>query len=363
MKSEQDSSDGTSADKVETDSRSIISEFKSESGAVDGKKGIFDKAKEAIIQTVDQNNDGQLDLKDIAAVTDNVGNAAKKMAETLQVNAVQNKNQLENLMNQAMLDMKRNTLNPVFPEDLAANKMPKLIRITDIDKRHADSEICKGSIGYLSEHKGMKVLNAYTNCMDQYGLKFYPNAHSEIYYINPSDKDSYIALNEYFLFLKTARVGELQRIAQALGAKYFKVTILEEKKSSSAINLKGSEKGIFKGFGKVNADAEHSQSEKNYSKQQVAAEMHCTGHDPVTPKLQYLENDPTVRYLIEMRMSDNKITKQKIMIRCINTSGINVSEACKIDAALKAMKCAGNVKLVSEAESEEKRSFEYEIEF
>ena len=363
LKSEPDSSDRSSIDEVEIDPKSIISEFGSESSADDGNKGIFDKAKEAIIQTVDQNNDGQLDFKDIAAVTDNVGNAAKKIAEALQVNAVQNKNHLGNVMNRARLERERNALNPVFPEDLVKLDKPKLIRITDIDNKRAKSDICKGSIGYLSEHKGVRVLNAFTNCLDQFGLKFYPNAHGEIYYINPSNKESYIALDEYFLFLKTVRASELQKIAQDLGAKYFKVTIIEEKKSSSSINMKGSEKGILKGAGKVNSDIDHSQKEKDYSKQEVAAEMHFSGHDPVAPKLQYLQNDPTVKNLIEMRMSDNKMTKQKIMIRCINSSGINVGEAVKIDAALKVMKCTGNVKLVSEAESEEKRSFEYEIEF
>ena len=155
----------------------------------------------------------------------------------------------------------------------------------------------------------------------------------------------------------------MQRIAQDLGAKYFKVTFMEEMKSSSSHELKAAEKGFLKGFGKINADEEHSQSEKSFSKQEVAAEMHCVGHDPIKPKLLYFQNNQTVRTLIEMRMSNNRMTKQKLMIQCSSSSGIKAKDAIKIDAALKAMKLSGNAKLVSEAQSEEHRYFEYEIEF
>ena len=39
------------------------------------------------------------------------------------------------------------------------------------------------------------------------------------------------------------------------------------------------------------------------------------------------------------------------------------SEAAKIDAALGAMKCAGNTTVLSEAQSESRRYLEYEIDF
>lgn len=78
---------------------------------------------------------------------------------------------------------------------------------------------------------------------------------------------------------------------------------LDEKVSLTSNNAKAAGKGLLKGLGKAKADAETNQSEKNYSKEELAAEMSFAGHDPVTPKLEYLQNDPTVRNLIEMRMS------------------------------------------------------------
>ena len=71
----------------------------------------------------------------------------------------------------------------------------------------------------------------------------------------------------------------------------------------------------------------------------------------------------TIRNLINLRMAYNTMTSQKIMINCSNTSGIKTKDAIKIDAALKSMKCSGNTTMVSEAQSEERRVFMYEIEF
>lgn len=64
-----------------------------------------------------------------------------------------------------------------------------------------------------------------------YGLSFYPNSEGEFYYVDPINKDNYIALDEYFNYLKQVRISELQKIAQDLGAKYFRVTYKEEKSS------------------------------------------------------------------------------------------------------------------------------------
>lgn len=341
------------------------SEFTSSTDAGTKRENLADKARKKIIHAIDQNDDGTVDLKDVAMIADNMGNAAKKMASSVQSSVKQNGNQLGNWMNQAKLEAERNALQPVFPEDLDGDNhfMPKMIRVVDIDKKHAESDVCKGSIGYLSEHKGVKVANVFTDCIDQFGIELYPNKRSDIYYVNPTNRNHYIALNEYFDFLRIARVSELQRIAQELGARYFKVTYLEEKKTLSSHNLKAQGKGAFKKVGRVNADAEHSDSEKMYSKSEVVAEMQCVGQAPIEPQLVYFQNNQTVRTLINLRMADNTITSQKIMIKCSNTSGIKTKEAAKIDAALATMKCTGNTTMVSEAQSEERHVFMYEIEF
>ena len=40
---------------------------------------------------------------------------------------------------------------------------------------------------------------------------------SEIYYVDPTDRDQYISIEKYFNYLKIQRISELQKIAQSLG--------------------------------------------------------------------------------------------------------------------------------------------------
>lgn len=49
--------------------------------------------------------------------------------------------------------MERKTLLPIVLEDLNDYQMPKLIRITERDKKYSESEVCKGSIGFWSDLK------------------------------------------------------------------------------------------------------------------------------------------------------------------------------------------------------------------
>ena len=65
-----------------------------------------------------------------------------------------------------------------------------------------------------------------------------------------------------------------------------------------------------------------------------------------------------------MRMDEKApLLHQKLMLKLSNSSGIKESDAVKIDAALKGMKCSGNVTVESEAKNESRRYLEYEIEF
>lgn len=85
----------------------------------------------------------------------------------------------------------------------------------------------------MSDQKELRIVNIFRDSIDSYGVSFYPDGDSELYYVDPSNRDEYIALDEYFSYLKQVRISELQRIAQDLGAKHFKVTYKEEKTSFS----------------------------------------------------------------------------------------------------------------------------------
>ena len=319
-------------------------------GAGKNAKAFLGKTKDTIIKAVDQNGDGSFDFKDVSAMADSIGNAAQNAANAMRDNAEARNREKE-----------RKALQPVFLEDLDSTDftLSKLIRVVDIDKKHAESEVCKGSVGFISEQKELRIVNIYKNMIGAFGISLYPDADSEIYYIDPSDRDKYIALDDYFGYLKIARVNELQKIAQDLGAKHFRVTYREKKASITKNDMKA--KGNVRAGA---AEAERNLSISDNSNIEVAAEMQCLGHAPIEPKLLYLRGEPSIQSLIALRMDKNsQMFHQEFSLKLSNSSGIKEKDAVKIDAALKAMKISGNTTVVSEAQSESRRFFEYEVDF
>lgn len=315
---------------------------------------ILDKAKRTVVKTTDQNDDGQLDMEDVSIIAETIGNAAKNTALNV-ADTVQEKSR----------EWQKKILKPIFPEDLdnADFLLSKLIRVVKADKKHADSDVCTGSIGFITDQRDMKVVNIYRNCVDIFAISFYPDAESEVYYVDPSDRDRYIALDDYFSYLKVARVNELQKIAQDLGAKHFRVTYKEQKTmfSKNIAKVKATAK-VPMGAGDV--DSERDLSATAVSSVEVAAEMECPGHTPQEPTLHYLQREPSIQTLIALRMDkDSPISHQKYTLKLSNSSGIKEKDAMKIDAVLKAMKISGNTTVTSEVQKEARRFFEYEIDF
>ena len=74
-------------------------------------------------------------------------------------------------------------------------------------------------------------MNIFRDSLEVFKLMFFPDCNSEFYYVDPIDENRYIALDDYFNYLKVERISELQRLAQSLGAKHFKVTYKEEQNS------------------------------------------------------------------------------------------------------------------------------------
>ena len=316
--------------------------------------GLFENAKKAVVDAVDQNGDGRIKIDDISVVTSSVKNAVKETGNKW------NERQEEKRRQKQLAE-----LCPVFADyiDSADFVLPKLIRISERDKKHEESDVCQGSVGHFLEAKELKILNIYRDKAAAFGLNFYPNLDSEIYYVDPSDRDHYIALDSYFTYLKMARANELQQIAQKLGAKHFRVTLMEEKKETSQnkAHAKAGLRVAPKQSGHL--DGSHEKSESTYQKIGIAAEMDCPGHEPERPELVYLQKDLNVQNLIELRMAQNALTHQKVSVSFTQSSGIKIKDAMKIDAALIAMKAEASATITNEAEKESRRLFEYEIDF
>ena len=312
---------------------------------------LFDKTKEAAQTFIDEHALDEIDAEDVSDAADKAWRKTKKTASAIYEGVRSGSAQLSEKVAQARREADLKNLRPIFPGDIGTPdfSMSKLIRLTRMDRRRAASEACQGSIGYDSSPKDVRVVHLYIDRLDSFGLTFYPDTDSEFYYVDPADRTRYIALDEYFQYMKVARITELQKLAKDLGAKHFRITYKEEKRTLT--RKAGGAKLSPGGYGSALISAE------------IAAEMELPSHAPVYPAPVYLRKDPSIQSLIDLRLSPNPITHQRVMIQLSNSSGMKVSEAAKIDAVLSFMKCAGNTTVVSEAQSEARRYLEYEIDF
>ena len=307
---------------------------------VQGVKDGIDEAKLIVVDAVDK---AELD-KHAKEFGDATVDVAQNLAKTIEEGKRQ-------------WDLKR--LKPIFLKDLNGMRYSRLIRIVEREKKF-DIEVCKGSIGYWATCKGERWMNIFKDSVSKFGLNLYPNDEVNFYYVDPTDKDNYIVLDEYFDRLKQVRVSELQKIAQDLGAKYFRVTYMKERTTLSKKSANGKGSILKNKNGSVQATA----TEENYDRMDVAAEMSFPGHEPVMPRVRYLKHDPIIQNLIEMRMDPKgPVGHYTYNIKLSNSSGLKKTEAVKIDMILKSLKMAGNTTVSSEVQNEEKSILEYEIEF
>lgn len=277
--------------------------------------GVKDGIDDARVKVVDAVDKAELD-KHAKEISDAAGDIAQNLAKTIE----EGKRQWD-----------LNRLKPIFLQDLNGVRYSRLIRIIEREKKF-DIEACKGSIGYWATCKGERWMNIFKDSVDKFGLNFYPNDEVNFYYMDPTDNNSYIVLDEYFDRLKQVRVSELQKIAQDLGAKYFRVTYMKERTTLSKKSANGKGSILKNKIGSVQAN----ETEENYDRMDVAAEMSFPGHEPVMPRVRYLKHDPIIQNLIEMRMDPKgPVGHYTYNIKLSNSSGLKKTEAVKIDMILK----------------------------
>lgn len=92
------------------------------------------KAKDVVVQAVDQNGDGKLDLEDVKLVGEQVKHETKKIVDLAQ---------------EKMNTQKVKSLNPFYSSDLEKTTLPKLVQIVARDKNYDENSLCKGSIGFM----------------------------------------------------------------------------------------------------------------------------------------------------------------------------------------------------------------------
>ena len=289
----------------------------------------------------------------------------KKHAETL---ADQVKDVADDVADKAGVarnNIERKLLKPVFPKDIKKN-LTKMIRIVDHDIVHENSEVCAGAFGFKDYVKGEKVLTLYTKYANSTELQFDPLPDEGVYLSNPYEKNKYIEIDEYYDYIIKARVTELTKIAQDLGAKHIKITWEEEEEhlTSNAKKVKASVKAKKQADtkGTISFDSVINSSSKGC----ILYESDFAGSSPVMPILTYYKNEKQIENLVNGRLNpDNPLGHQTLSLELKRSCGIKMEDAITVDAAIKKFNIAAgaNSSFKSATERQYRSKFKYEVDF
>ena len=259
-------------------------------------------------------------------------------------------------------EAKMKKYNPLFPEkynDIQFN-LPNMVRIVD-DAVRKDIDVCVGAIGWMSKEKDVEVLHLYDEAVDFSGLQFLPTPTCDsVYYVDPHDRKTFINVDTYFSNMQQERLAELQHIAFSLGAKEYRVEMIEStsEASSSSASVSAKAHGI-------NAGGDDSRSKNMTTQSQTAASATFgAGRKPVQPTLCWFAKDNNIINLINMRCSENEgdgITSYSFELNSSCAQSMSSATAVKVDAAIKGM--GANSKFTSQSEQEHSRKMIFHIDF
>lgn len=300
----------------------------------------------------------------VTKTVDQIGKKAKQNFSEMSEKAIEGKKYVEEHYSKAKYEIDKKRLNPVFQADFEHNEYskPMLLRVVDYNKRK-ENEACKGALGFAERIRQENVLHLYKETAEQSGIIFYPCLKETLYCINPYNPNLYICLDDYFQYIKKAKVDELEMIAQCLGAKHVTISFKERKKTLVSHDAKV--KANVKFLGKSNA--EHTDKADEFSSIEVAAEVDFDGNDsPIEPNLTYFKYDSDIQALINMRLdlnNQNRIKSKVYRFEYNTNREMKEKTAANIDAVIKKIGCVGNGSVVSEVQAESRTVLEYKITF
>ncbi len=254
--------------------------------------------------------------------------------------------------------------SPLFPEEYQSKKsnLPNLLIIVD-DAERKGIDVCEGAIGWLSKEKDVEVLHLYDEALEFSGLQFVPAPICDsAYYVDLHNRNTYINLDCYFSNAQEEKLAELQHIAYSLGAKKYRVEIIESKEEKQ--RTKVSANLAVKAIG-TNASNNTDYASASSIHTKVAATASFGGkRAPTMPKLSWFAHDKNVLNLIDMRCSNNaEVSMEQYTIEISNQSSasMTLSTASKVNAAANKLKL--NCDFSKKSEEEHSRKMLFILEF
>lgn len=254
---------------------------------------------------------------------------------------------------------------PIFERDISEDELltERVIRIVNYDAR-LENEVCKNSVGFYEISADRKMPTFYTKFAQKLGLTFYPQLSESVFIADPCIAGKYIEIDEYYNYMKQARVNELTIVAQALNAKSISIKLkaTEKSKSKTSIAANANIASLVNANGNVDNNSKDSKSVEIWASTTFKAAFWNGG--PVMPQLLYFRNESDINALIQMVLtSKSKLTERTYSMKASSSSGMTKNEALSIASVIKHLKCNIGANFSKCAENESDAVIEYTIKF
>lgn len=266
----------------------------------------------------------------------------------------------------AIEKIKPKQLQPVFESDYRSGEfnVPTVIKIVDGASKPREKQF-DGAIGWKEQINKLEVLTVYNSFAKSSGISFSPGIQcNAIYYQNPHSPNQYIMVDELFSEVQNARTAELEHVAYALGAKYFRIEMTDMNTVNKQRERKAQTSANAAGY--VKAEASASENSDSYEKtdRSIIAETHFEEiREPERPALSWFAENPKINSLVNMRLGAGKMKSHDIYIRCSTFSIMNSEIAGNLDAVIKKIGAKQNAKIKKHVEKERDQVLIFHIEF
>ncbi len=270
----------------------------------------------------------------------------------------------ENVVNHVRL----NILKPLSEDEYksASFHTPSVVKIVDSITRE-NNKLCAGAIGWREKVNNLEVLCLYNSFVKSSGISFVPNVQNNaIYYENPHKPNQYIMVDELFEEVQNARAAELEQVAYALGAKYFRIEMIDNSVTTSKKEDRAKTEANALNYVKAGSSSSYTADSLQKEGHYIAAETHfAEKREPFLPALSWFSENLKINSLIAMRLGEggDKIESHSIEIRCSNYSVMNSETAGNLDAVIKKIGVKQNATMKKHFEKERNQKMIYYVEF
>ena len=265
-------------------------------------------------------------------------------------------------------DAVKDSVKPLTVEQMRdeSRDLPSVVVIEDKMIRQKEEKF-QSAIAWFRDYGDIEIMHIWDHGVKESGLDFVPHSVCKgIYYVDPQDIHRYINVDNLFQYAHNARMAELDHIAFHLGAKSYKITVLEEKKTNDKVNGSYSDAVSIKGKAMELVNAGQSETGEynsdKFMKCEGTNEKSFEGHrEPTLPTLHWFKNDPSIKESVSQICNHNeKPQHQKLELKCSNSMVMSVDMAQKVEVAIKKIggKVETNLKKESKRESQSRIVFE-----